>query len=134
MRMDLVSRVRHAYQRFVPGDPAPMTALLADTATYHLPGRHLGGGSLCGRDAILRRMSQAARVLSAPPRVDLLHVAGAGAFVVTIERFHAERAGKVLDQEVCVVWRFEGERCVELWAHFTDQAACDAFWADGGDS
>jgi len=41
---------------------------------------------------------------------------------VTLEHFRAQRADKALDQDVCVVWRFDGERCVELWAHFTNQA------------
>ena len=27
-----------------------------------------------------------------------------------------------------VVWRMRAARCVELWAHFADQAACDRFW------
>ena len=49
-------------------------------------------------------------------------------FAMTLERFIAHRAGRVLEQTVCVVWRFVGDRCVELWAHFADQAACDAFW------
>src|ERR1700687_215793 len=72
----------------------------------------------------------AARACDEPPQIQLLDIVGTGNFVVSIERFTARRGAKVLAQEVCVVWRMENDRCVEMWAHFSDQAACDAFWAD----
>jgi ketosteroid isomerase-like protein/catechol 2,3-dioxygenase-like lactoylglutathione lyase family enzyme len=125
---DLSARVRRAYEAFAAGDPGPMRDLLAPDVVYHLPGRHLGGGTLRGRDEVLARTLGAAGECEAPPRIELIEVAGAGAFVTSVERFAARRRGRALDQQVSVVWRFAGERCVELWSHFADQAACDAFW------
>jgi len=124
-----VTRLEHAYAGFLQGTPAALVALLADTVVYHLPGAHLGGGRLAGRDAMLHRLAKAAVAFDAPPQIELLSVFGDDAFVVSIERFRAARAGRQLAQRVCVVWRFEGQRCVEIWSHFEDQAACDAFWA-----
>ena len=128
--MTTVEQLRDAYRRFATGDAAAMAGLLAEGAVYHLPGRHLGGGTLVGRDAVFRRTVLAARWCDAPPAIELLDVTGAGSLVTSIERLRAQRREVLLDQPVAVVWRFEGAECVELWAHFADQAACDAFWRD----
>jgi hypothetical protein len=61
--------------------------------------------------------------------VRLLGARGDASAVVTDERFAVCRGSNSLDQHVSVVWRLEHGRCVELWAHFEDQDACDAFWA-----
>jgi|ERR1700687_524970 len=128
--MNPAAQLRNVYDKFFAGDVAPMLDFLAETVTYHLPGRHLGGGTLRSRGEVLQRTAAAARACDEPPQIQLLDIVGTGNFVVSIERFTARRGAKVLAQEVCVVWRMENDRCVEMWAHFSDQAACDAFWAD----
>ena len=128
--MTAALRLREAYRRFLLGDAAAMAGLLAEGAVYHLPGRHLAGGALVGRDAISRRTVDAAQWCDAPPAIELLDVIGAGSLVTSIERLRAQRREMRLDQHVTVVWRFEDDQCVELWAHFEDQPACDAFWRD----
>jgi len=128
--MNPATRLRNIYEKFFAGDVAPMVDFLAETVTYHLPGRHLGGGTLRSRDEVFQRTAAASLACDEPPRMQLLDVAGAGNFVVSVERLTARRGEKILAQYICVVWRIENDRCVEMWAHFTDQAACDAFWAD----
>jgi ketosteroid isomerase-like protein len=118
-----------AYASFLAGDPRSLIGLLAADVVYHLPGRHLGGGVLRGRDALLQRLGDAARWCE-QVRVELLAVAAAGVFVVTIERMHARREAQEIDQDVCVLWRFDGSQCVEVRATFADQAACDDFWRE----
>jgi ketosteroid isomerase-like protein len=66
--------------------------------------------------------------LEGRPSMALEHVVGNGAWVLSLERFRAVRAGRVLDQDVCVVWRIVDGRCVEVRSRFADQAACDRFW------
>jgi len=117
-----------AYRSFLNGSPRELLALFHDEVAYHLPGFHLGGGTLRGRNALLERLAAAAQACTSPPRIDLLSVLSRDAWVVTFERFRAESPTTSVDQRVCVVWRFVGERCVEIWAHFEDQPACDAFW------
>jgi hypothetical protein len=56
-------------------------------------------------------------------------VLASGPFVISVERIAATRVGATLAQALCVVWRFEGSRCVEIWAHFANQADCDGFWS-----
>jgi len=120
--------LRAAYARFLAGDPSAMANLLAEDVVYHLPGGHLGGGRLDGRAALFARLAASARWCEMRPEIELLETSGAGDFVVTVERFRARRSPLRLDQSVCVVWRMRDARCVEIWSHFADQAACDRFW------
>ena len=126
--MTLAKRLVPAYRSFLEGRPKALLELLADDVIYHLPGHHLGGGTVHGVRSLLDRVGAAARLCSSPPKVEPLSVASEGKLVITLERFRAESPDAFLDQHVCVVWRFEGSRCAEIWAHFEDQPACDAFW------
>ena len=125
---DLAERVARVYERFAAGDAQAMLELLHEDVVYHLPGRHLGGGTLHGRQALFERIGKAAAVCDEPPRIVLLHVGAAGPLVVSLERLIARRGARVLDQTVCVVWRIMDGRCVEVWSHLADQRACDGFW------
>ena len=122
------ARLRNAYARFAAGDPGPMAAFLAPDVVYHLPGKHLGGGKLCGRSEVFARSARAAAECDLPPHVDLLDVVPCEDLIVSFERFTAWRRGRILDQNVCVVWRVAGDHCVEMWSYFEDQHACDDFW------
>ena len=125
---DLVERVTRVYERFASGDPQPMIEFLDEAVIYHLPGNHLGGGTVRGRLALFERTGKAAAACDAPPRIALLHVGAAGPLVVSLEHLTARRGARALDQTVCVVWRIAEGRCVEVWSHFADQRACDEFW------
>lgn len=125
-----IALVRGAYEAFLRGDPEGLFELLDEKAVYHLPGAHLGGGALRGRAEIFQRAMAAMRAFDEPPSANVLDAYGDECLVVTVERFTARRAARSLDQKVKVVWRLRPSlRCVELWAHFEDQAACDALWA-----
>lgn len=122
--------LRDAYARFVAGDPGAMVDFVADDAVYHLPGGHLGGGTLRGRTEILERTMRAVRSCDAPPVIELLGLAGTPDTLLSVERITMRRRGRVLDQKVCVVWRMADGRCTEIWSRFADQRACDRFWAE----
>src|SRR5262245_36662527 len=119
----LLDRFRTAYSRFAAGDPRLMSEFLGADVVYHLPGRHLGGGTIMGRAAVFERAAAAAASCDAPPLITLLQVTGCESFIASVERLVARRRGRTLDQEVCVVWRMVGTQCVEVWSHFTDQDA-----------
>ena len=126
--MPIPDRLGRAYADFARGDSAALWSLLTSATVYHLPGAHLGGGRLEGREAIFRRLVAAARSCDAPLELELLETFGDDVVVVTRERFRARRRGRSLDQEVHVVWRFERALCIEIRSYFEDQVACDAFW------
>lgn len=123
-------RLREAYGRFFQGDPRALGEFLADDVVYHLPGRHLGGGTLRGWKEILKRTASAAQSCDDPPAMRLVNVVAGRDVLLSVERIAARRHGRVLDQQVCVVWRMADERCVEVWSMFADPRACDRFWQD----
>jgi len=128
----LAAKLGSAYARFLRGEPAALVAMLADDVVYYLPGRHLGGGVLRGRQAVLERLVAAARWCNPPPHATLLDFVGAGFLVSSLERFAAERPGARVDQMAVVVWRFApggDDRCIEIRSQFEDQAAMDSFWS-----
>jgi HAD superfamily hydrolase (TIGR01509 family) len=124
-----VVHLREAYQSFAAGDGQLLAEFLAEDVTYHLPGGHLGGGTLRGRAEVLQRTAAAAQSCDAPPVIRLDSVVGSGEWLLSIERFVARRGGRTLDQDVCVVWRIVDTQCVEIWSRFSDQASCDRFWS-----
>ena len=55
-------------------------------------------------------------------------LSGNGDFVSLLHRVTATRGDKRLDQTLAELWRFENQKCVEVWAQFSNQEAWDAFW------
>ena len=126
--MDLIDKFQRAYRLWLQGDAAELSEMLSPDVVYHLPGKHMGGGSLRGVPALIARVTAVVRALDVPPKSELLSVSGYAPFAFTVERFQARRAEASLDQLVCGIWRFENYLCVEVWSHFADQKACDEFW------
>ena len=93
-RSATMGELEAAYRQFLRGRPDDLVQLFADDVAYHLPGLHLGGGTLRGRHSVLERLMWAAETCSAPPQVELLRAISAGNLVVTLERFHAEVGGR----------------------------------------
>jgi len=122
------ARLRAAYEAFAAGDARSLGSLLSDDVTYHLPGKHLGGGILRGRAAVFERMAAVVALLDGPPAVRITGAAGHGEWIVTSERFTASRRGRAIDQDVCVTWHVPSTHCTEIWARFADQDSCDRFW------
>jgi ketosteroid isomerase-like protein len=129
-RQNLGDHLRDAYGRFFAGDPRGLAEFLDDDVVYHLPGGHLGGGTLRGWGEILNRTARAAQSCDDPPAMRLASAVAGPDIVLSLERMTARRRGRVLDQDVCVVWRMVGGRCVEVWSRFSDQRACDRFWRE----
>lgn len=123
-----VALLTAAYERFLAGDPSLLLPILDARVIYHLPGKHLGGGHLEGAEAILRRGAAALRACDAALSATLLGSCGDEWVVLTVEHVVGQRRRRTLDQDATVVWRFAGLQCVEMWTHFDDQRACDAFW------
>ena len=105
---------RAAYERFLSGDPSSFLPLLDEGVTYHLPGKHLGGGTLRGRAEVLDRIRRAALACAAPPRVELIQLLAAGPFVVSFERIATALRCKGLhhsrERSVMLVQRLSVER------------------------
>ena len=114
-----VTRVRRAKEVFDQNrnDPAPLFELHAEDVVLHAPGTSPLGGCVRGRANVAACMQRMAELLS-----------GNGDFVALLHHVTATRGTKRLDQTLAELWRFENNRCVEVWAQFSDQEAWDLFW------
>ena len=125
-----VARVRQAKETFDRNrnDPAPLYALHDEDVVLHAPGDSPLGGGVRGRKNVFARLQRMAELSGGTFEAVSTSLSGNGDFVALLHRVTARRAGKHLDQTLAELWRFQNNRCVEVWAQFSDQKAWDAFW------
>jgi len=123
-------RVREAYTRWFEGVVSPMMKLLSEDVVYHLPGKHMGGGDVHGHAGLLGLGRERPIAYDEQPHSEILDVVANERFAISYEHHVAKRKGQTMDQVICSVWRIgQDGRVAELWAHFEDQDAVDAFAA-----
>jgi len=125
-----VTRVRRAKEVFDRNrnDPAPLYDLHAEDVVLHAPGSSPLGGGVRGRANVFSRLQQMAELSGGTFEAVSTSLSGNGNFVALLHHVVATRGDKRLDQTLAELWRFENNRCVEVWAQFSDQHAWDAFW------
>ncbi len=124
-----VEVVRRAYAAFGAGDLAAMESCFAPGAIWHFPGRSLLAGDHKGWPAIRDEFVARLRPLSGGTvRVRLLDIAVGADYVVAVQHATADYEGRRFDVTGCQLMRAEGGRIVEVWGHYSDQYAFDAFW------
>jgi ketosteroid isomerase-like protein len=125
-----VTRVRRAKEVFDQNrnDPAPLFELHAEDVVLHAPGTSPLGGCVRGRANVVSCMQRMAELSGGTFSAISTSLSGNGDFVALLHRVTATRNGKRLDQTLAELWRFENNRCVEVWAQFSDREAWDLFW------
>jgi ketosteroid isomerase-like protein len=125
-----VTRVRRAKEEFDRNrnNPAPLYDLHAEDVVLHAPGSSPLGGGVRGRTNVFSRLQQMAELSGGTFEAVSTSLSGNGNFVALLHHVIATRGDKRLDQTLAELWRFENNRCVEVWAQFSDQRAWDAFW------
>src|SRR6185295_4590296 len=125
-----VTRVRRAKEHFDRNrkDPAPLFDLHAEHVVLHAPGKSPLGGSVRGRANVFARLQKMAELSGGTFEAVSTSLSGNGDFVSLLHRVTATRGDKRLDQTLAELWRFENQKCVEVWAQFSNQEAWDAFW------
>jgi len=111
-------------------DPATLTELFDENASWHTPGRSRLAGDALGRDAVFAHFGRYAGETGGTFRADLHRVlTDEDGRVIGIHHSAAERAGKHLDVYCCVVFELDNGRIVEGREHFYDLHAWDEFWS-----
>jgi ketosteroid isomerase-like protein len=124
-----VATMRRAYDAFNTGDMDTLTELMNETV-WHLPGRSEMAGDYQGTGATLEYFGQLAEKTGGTFRAELQHMAAVGdSRVVGIQRSTAERNGKRLDVDNCIVFELRDGRVVDGREHFEDLYAWDEFWS-----
>jgi uncharacterized protein len=124
-----VETVRRFYAAFAARDLETVRQCFAPDAIWHLPGRGAIAGDHRGWDAIRDDFLARVGPLSGGTlRAELIDVAVGVDYVVAVQHATADHDGRHLDVTACQLIRMEGQRIAEVWGHYSDQYAFDAFW------
>lgn len=122
--------VRRGYEAFNAGDMETLTGLFDENASWHTPGRSSIAGDYEGRDACFGQFGRFGGGTDGTFRAELRSViADDDGRVVGIHRNTAERNGKRLDVDCCLLFQMEDGKVTDGREHFYDLHAWDEFWS-----
>jgi uncharacterized protein len=125
-----VATMQRAYDAFNTGDLDTVAEIFDESVVWHLPGRSAMADDYQGRDATLAYFGQLAQETGGTFRAELQHLAADGdSHVVGIQRSTADRGGKHLDVDNCIVFELRDGRVTDGREHFEDLYAWDEFWS-----
>ena len=121
--------VKRGYEAFNAGDMETLTELFDENASWHTPGRSIGGDRK-GRDEVFAQFGRYGGETGGTFKAELRHVlADDEGRVVGIHHNSAERNGKRLDTDCCIVFEIKDGRFVSGKEHFFDLHNWDEFWS-----
>jgi uncharacterized protein len=122
--------VRRGYEAFNTGDMKTLTELFDENASWHTPGRGPLASDYKGRDATFAYFGRLGGDTGGTFKAALQHLMKSDdGRVVGVHRNTAERAGKHLDVECCLVFELKNGRIVDGSEHFDNLYAWDEFWS-----
>ena len=122
--------VRRLLEAFRARDVGAITALFAEDAVWHFPGRRgLLAGDHRGHAGILRFLAQVPEATGGSFNLEPEDVLASDAGAAVLFRGRGERKGRQLDNPTCLRLRIEGGRIAELWEFVWDLDHVEAFWA-----
>ncbi|MCD7439856.1 nuclear transport factor 2 family protein [Streptomyces lincolnensis] len=122
--------VRKGFEAFSRGDMEALRALMTADCTHHVPGSHPLSGDFKGQDAIIEMYGRLFEETGGSMRSELqsLLVDGRG-HVVATHRFSAERKGRRLDENGCIIFRIVGDKATDLDECVEDIDRSNEFWS-----
>ena len=121
--------VRRGYEAFNAGDMKTLTELFDESAVWHTPGRSSLAGDYEGREAAFAYFGRLGQETGGTFRAELQHLLADEDRVVGIHHVSAEREGKRLAVDSCLLFKLEDGRITEGADHFHDLYAWDEFWS-----
>src|SRR3990172_7374179 len=122
--------VRRGYQAFNEADMKTLNELFDDKASWHTPGRSSIAGDRRGREAVFAQFGRYGQETGGTFKAELrLVLADDDGGVVGFHHNSAERAGKRLDTDCCIVFELKNCRFVSGREHFFDLYNWDEFWS-----
>lgn len=114
---------------FNSNDLGAVANLVDENVIYTIPGRSQIAGETTGISAHLAALKRARELSHGTLKLTPRAVAADGDYLVVWGRITAEREGRTLDCEHCVMYRFRSGRIVEGRTVPIDLYAFDAFWS-----
>ena len=125
-----VAIMQRAYDAFNRADMDTLIEIFDDSIVWHLPGRSSMAKDYESRDATLAYFGQLGELTGGTFRAELQHLLGDDDdHVVGIQRSIADKDGKHLDVDNCIVFTLKDGRVIDGREHFEALYAWDEFWS-----
>jgi ketosteroid isomerase-like protein len=122
--------IHRGYAAFNAGDMETLMGLFDENASWHTPGRSPIAGDHVGREAAFAQFGRYGGDTGGTFQAELRELlADDDGRVVGIHRNTAERDGKTLDVDCCLVFEVRDGKVVDGREHFYDLHAWDEFWS-----
>ena len=122
--------VRRGYEAFNTADIEALTRLFAANSSWHTPGLSSVAGDAQGRDAVFAQFGRYGGETGGTFKATLQQVfTGADGRVIGLHHNSAERNGKQLDSDCCIVFEVENGHITSGREHFFDLHNWDQFWS-----
>jgi uncharacterized protein len=122
--------IRRGYAAFNAGDMETLMGLFDENASWHTPGRSPIAGDHVGREAAFAQFGRYGGDTGGTFQAELRELlADDDGRVVGIHHNTAERDGKTLDVDCCLVFEVRDGKVVDGREHFYDLHAWDEFWS-----
>lgn len=122
-----------AYRRLIEGfnanDWEAVANLVDEKVVYTIPGRSPLACETSGLSAHLATLKRAKELSGGTLKLEPRAVAADGDYLVVWGRISANREGRTLDCDHCVMYRFQAGRIVEGRTVPVDLYSFDAFWS-----
>jgi uncharacterized protein len=117
--------VRQGYDAFSSGDMQLLRELFHPDIVWHAPGRSQLAGDHQGVDAVLGYFGQTMELTGGNFRVEVHDVVANDEHAVGLNSVHAERAGRMLEDNNTLVFHIRDGKVTEVWQYWSDQYAAD---------
>lgn len=124
-----VARYKRMMAAFNAGDLTTIQELVAADVEYVVPGRSPLAGHTHDLQGLIEMLRRGKELSAGTLRLDLRSVVADEEYLFVYGRVHAERPGKRLDSDHCVVFRFSGGKIVAGRTVPVDLYEFDAFWS-----
>ena len=122
--------IRRGYEAFNTADMETLTQLFDENGSWHTPGRSSIAGDYEGREAAFAQFGRYGGETGGTFQAELRYVAADDdGRVVGFHHNSAERNGKRLDVDCCIVFEVKDGRITDGREHFFDLYAWDEFWS-----
>jgi hypothetical protein len=122
--------VRRGYEAFNTADMETLTEILDENASWHTPGHSPIAGDHQGRDAVFAQFGRYGGDTGGTFKAELKQVfTSADGRVIGLHHNSAERNGKQLDTDCCLVVEIENGRMTSGREYFFDLDNWDEFWS-----
>jgi ketosteroid isomerase-like protein len=122
--------VRRGYEAFNTADIDTLMRIFDEGASWYTPGRSPIAGSYEGRDAVFGQFGRYGAETAGTFRAELKEVfTSDDGQVIGLHHNSAERNGRRLDTDCCIVFEIENGRMVSGREHFFDLGNWDEFWS-----